>query len=554
MSYPAAPAMDAPPEKGLAYKWKVLISVIFGIFMIILDSTVINVALQTLRSEYNITLTEVQWVISIYVLALGITTPLSGFLADRFGIKNVYIGGLALFTLSSLLCGLAPSFWLLIVARAIQGIGGGLAQPLGPPMLYRAFPPNEQGRALGFFGIALVAAPAFGPILGGIMVDADLWRWIFFINVPIGIVGFFLASRFLKKDPVNEVKPKADPLGIVTAIVAFGSLLYAATIAGELGWSSSQVWTWFAIGGVSLAAFIIIELFLVKEPLLELRLFKNPQFALATVLGYVTVLALFGAEFLMPVYLQALRGRTALETGLLLLPLAITSGIATPIAGFLYDKIGPRVLLMIGFGLLVINTWQLSQIQALTPITDIMWLFALRGLALGFVVQTTFTTALSAVPPQQLPRGSSLINGTRFVVQSIGVAVLATILASGISQATKDFQEQATQLGLASGPGSSGDAAFGLCETPGVDPANNVPAAAANAPAAVQGQIKAGINRACQEQLVGFERAYNVTFYFALLAFVLGAFLPGWPGKWAGRAGMQAANKPSEVPPMTAGH
>ena len=553
MSYPSAPTMDAPPEKGLAYKWKVLISVLFGIFMIILDSTVINVALQTLRAEYNVSLSEVQWIISIYALALGITTPLSGFLADRFGIKNVYVFGLAIFTLSSVLCGIAPSFIVLIIARALQGVGGGLAQPLGPAMLYRAFPPKEQGTALGFFGIALVAAPALGPILGGLLVDANMWRYIFFINLPIGILGVFLASRFLRKDQPNAVKPKADPFGIITAIVAFGSLLYAATQAADLGWTSSTVLTWFAIGGVTLLAFILVELFGTKDPLLDLRLFRIPQFMIATILGYVTVLALFGAEFLMPVYLQALRGQTALQTGLLLLPLAITSGIATPIAGRLYDKIGPRILVIIGFGLLAVNTWQLAQIQALTPISNIMWLFALRGLALGLVVQTTFTTALSAVPPRILPRGSSLINGTRFVVQSIGVAALATVLASGLSQATKDFQTQ-SQERAASSVAAGTNTAFGLCETPGVDPANNVPATVKGLPAPVQAQVKTSINTACQESLVGFERAYQLTFYFSLLALAVGVFLPGWPGKWAGRAANNAASAPTEATPTPMAH
>lgn len=554
MTYPAAPAMDAPPEKGLAYKWKVLISVIFGIFMIILDSTVINVALQTLRSEYGVTLNDVQWVISIYALALGITTPLAGFLADRFGIKNVYVAGLAVFTLASVLCGIAPVFWMLIAARMLQGIGGGMAQPLGPAMLYRAFPPKEQGTALGFFGIALVVAPALGPILGGLLVDADMWRYIFFINLPIGILGFFLASRFLKRDE-GTGKAKADPLGIITSIVAFGSLLYAATQAAEQGWTSPTTIIFFAIGGIGLLAFIIIELFVVKEPLLELRLFKNPAFTVATLLGYVTVLALFGAEFLMPIYLQALRGRSALETGLLLLPLAVTSGIATPIAGKLYDKIGPRVLVVVGFSLLVVNTWQLSQIEALTPISTIMWLFALRGLALGLVVQTTFTTALSAVPPRILPRGSSLINGTRFVVQSIGVAVLATILASGLSQQTKDFQVQAQEQASAAGT-SSGAAEFGICETPGVDPAKNLPAAVANLPTPVQAQVKTRITQACGEYLMGFDRAYTFTFYFAIVAVIIGMFLPGWPLKWAGRGSNQAASSSptADGPPPSVAH
>ena len=187
-----------------------LISVIFGIFMIILDSTVVNVAFQTLRRKFGGTLADSQWVLSIYVLALGITTPMSGFLGDRFGTKRIYLFGLSLFVVGSLLCGFASSLLMLVIARAIQGIGGGLAQPLGPAMLYRAWPLNQIGTALGYFGIVLTVAPALGPILGGVLVDANIWRVIFFLNVPIGILGVFLGSRFLRNDKA-PVKPKLDP-------------------------------------------------------------------------------------------------------------------------------------------------------------------------------------------------------------------------------------------------------------------------------------------------------------------------------------------------------
>ncbi len=180
--------------RGLERKWKVLISVMFGIFMIILDFTIVNIAFPTLRREFGASLSQAQWVISIYVLSLGVTTPVSGFLADRFGIKRMYLLGLAIFVFSSFLCGLAPSLGWLIAARALQGFGGGISQPLGPAQLYRAFPPEEQGTALGIFGIALVFAPALGPILGGWLVDLGVWRLIFFINVPIGILGVFLGS------------------------------------------------------------------------------------------------------------------------------------------------------------------------------------------------------------------------------------------------------------------------------------------------------------------------------------------------------------------------
>src|SRR5215213_2277815 len=191
-------SVSANKPKGLEQKWKVLIAVMFGIFMIILDSTVVNIAFQTLRREFGATLADAQWVLSIYVLSLGVTTPVSGYLADRFGIKRIYLLGLAIFVIGSFFCGLAPSLGWLISARALQGFGGGIAQPLGPAQLYRAFPPKEQGTALGYFGIALVVAPALGPILGGFLIDLNLWRGIFFINIPIGIIGITLAYKLLK--------------------------------------------------------------------------------------------------------------------------------------------------------------------------------------------------------------------------------------------------------------------------------------------------------------------------------------------------------------------
>src|SRR5690242_815838 len=285
--------------KGLDQKWKVLISVMFGIFMIILDSTVVNIALPTLRRAYGASLADVQWVISIYVLSLGITTPVSGFLADRFGIKRVYLFGLAMFVVGSVLCGVSPSLGWLVVARALQGFGGGVSQPLGPAQLYRAFPPKEQGTALGYFGIVLVFAPALGPILGGWLVDANLWRLIFFINIPIGIIGVFLGSRFLLDYQV-ERKPKFDPLGFITAVIGFGSVLYAATIAESNGWTGSTTLIALGIGILALALHVVIELYLVKEPMTSLRLFGSPIFLNAALVGYVATIALFSAEFLMP--------------------------------------------------------------------------------------------------------------------------------------------------------------------------------------------------------------------------------------------------------------
>lgn len=534
-------------SSGLEQKWKVLISVMFGIFMIILDSTIVNIAFPTLRLEFGASLSDAQWVISIYVLALGITTPVSGFLADRFGIKRIYLLGLALFAFGSFLCGISPSLGLLIAARALQGFGGGIAQPLGPAQLYRAFPPKEQGTALGIFGIALVVAPALGPILGGWLVDLGLWRAIFFVNVPIGIVGVILGSRFLLDYRVDR-RPTFDPLGLITAVIGFGAVLYAASIAENFGWGGLFTILALLLGALVLVVHVIVELKVAREPMMTLRLFSNPVFLNASLVGYIATIALFGAEFLMPIYLQSFRGQTALSTGVILLGVAATSAIATPLAGRLFDKIGPRIIMVVGFAVLCVNTWQLAQIRGTTPISYIVFLLALRGLAIGLTLQTSYVTALSSIHLDQLPRGSSLLNSTRFVVQAVSVAALATILVGFLSPEVKAQQEQ-LQNSL-----TAITVSFGVCETPGIAAQDNLPpgssASLASLPVqaaqVAKAKIISGLQLACDESMQGFDAAYQLTFYASVLALLLAVFLPGWPGKWGGRGSTQS--------PMPGGH
>ncbi len=507
-------------------KWKVLTAVVFGIFMVILDTTVVNVAFQTIRDAFGGNINDAQWVISIYVLALGITTPLAGFLADRFGAKRIYLGGLALFATGSLVCGLSNSLSLLIAARALQGVGGGLALPLGTALLLQAFPPSEQGTALGVFGIAALVAPAIGPILGGWLVDQNLWRVIFFINPPIGLIGVVLGIFLLPRRDRPE-RPAFDVGGMITEVIGFGAVLYAASIAADQGWSSPRVLLWFAVGVVGLLLFGLVELRLAKTPLLDLRLFRQRVFTNASLLGYVSTVALFGAEFLLPVYLQALRGESALRTGFILLPMAISGGIFVTLSGRIYDRVGPRPLMAVGFAVLILNTWQLSKLTADTPINWIIFLLVLRGLALGLTVQTTMVTALAVVPRRDLARGSSLTNATRLVVQSIGVAVLATVLASTITPDIKAIQNQVNQQ-VSPDPANP----IGICQPPGQ---LNLPVPVTSGNPA---QIQSALQRACQENISGFEQAYTVTFYAAIVALALGLLLPGWPGRWAGREGI----------------
>jgi DHA2 family multidrug resistance protein len=269
-----------------------------------------------------------------------------------------------------------------------------------------------------------------------------------------------------------------------------------------------------------------------------LCLFRKPTFLSASLLGYVSVIALFGAEFLLPIYLQFLRGKTAFETGLILLPMAVSGGIATILAGRLYDRLGPRLLVAIGFGILILNTWQLSQIQADTSIGWIMFLLALRGLAFGATIQTTFVTALSVVPLPEIANGSSLTNATRQVIQAIGVAILATVLASTLSPKISALQQE-----FLNAPPQTGVAPLAICQ-----PAAGTAVTAANKPGdlapRIPPQVAPMLGEACRENIAGFEQAYRITFFAAILAFLIGLLLPGWPFKWAGR---RAADAPTPI-------
>ena len=410
----------------LERKWLVLGATIFGTFMAILDATVVNVALPTMQRVFGADVASMQRVVSFYSLALGIVTPLAGYAGDRFGLKRVYLASLGLFTLGSVLCAAAPNLPLLVAARVVQGLGGGGLVPLGIAFLFAAFPLEQRGAAFGVFGIPLIVAPASGPILGGAFVQYLDWRLIFLINLPIGLAGILCGRAWLPAMPARSAAP-FDWRGALASSLAFGCLLSACSEVGAHAWTSAPVLGLLAAGGVALVAFCLVEL-RGREPVVDLRLFRDRTFALGNVVGWVSLVALFGAEFLLPLYLQELRGQTALRTGLLLLPLALAAGVCSPLSGLLYDRLGARPLLLVGFGLLVANTWQLSHLSLTTPLGAIAAILAFRGVALGISIQPTLNVALSVVQGAAVPRASSLTNASRQVAQAIGVAILATVL------------------------------------------------------------------------------------------------------------------------------
>ncbi len=534
------------------YKWKVLISVVFGTFMVILDSTAVNVAIPTFERVFNAKVDQVDGILTTYVLALGIVTPLAGWFSERFGIKRVYLTSLGLFVAGSILCAFAPSLPFLVAFRVLQGLGGGMLAPLGIALLFGAFAEKERGIAFGLYGIPLVVAPASGPVLGGYFVEYLDWRYIFFINIPVGIAGIILGSYWLRENR-RGIVARLDIPGVLLSSISFGTLLYAIQRGSIDGWTTTPVLILFSAGIVSFIAFVVVEL-RVKDPLLDLRLFLKRTYLFANILGWVSVIALFGAEFLLPIYLQTLRGQTPLQAGLLVLPLAISSGIVVPIVGVLYNKIGARWLIAFGSVLLAINTWELAHLTTDTPFTAVMLIVAIRGVALGFLLQTTLTVALTGLSPRQLPRASSLLNAMRNVFQSFGIAILGTILtnqftnyqnssaSAAVASATKDIHNPATSLG------QQFMHLVTMLTQQGV-PSNVAPDAAMGQ---ILKQVVANVFNPHglifqQNFTSGLNDAYLLTFWLAVATLVLAFTLPGRPKSEASKGEGEQAPSPAPV-------
>jgi DHA2 family multidrug resistance protein len=511
---------------GLAYKWLVLIVLLPGMTLFTIDMTVVNVALAKLGAVYGISVDTVQWAITGYALAAGIATPLAGFVETRFTMKRVFVIGLAVFTAASVLCGVAPVFWVLVTGRVVQGLAAGLMLPMVISLIFKVFPANERGAALGFFAIPIVAGPALGPTLGGYIITNWDWRLIFFINLPIGIAATLLGMLLLRPG-IPKSGDRFDIWGFVLSSLAFGLTLYGLSQVGSHGWNSLTVRGLIGVGLLSLVAFIAYEL-TQSDPLLDVRLFAIPQFTNSSVVGWVSTVALFGAEFMLPLYLQNLRGLSAVETGLMLLPQGLAIALAGPIAGRLVDRIGARSIVMFGFVLMAINTWQLSQLSLTTDFGTLRWLLAVRGLALGCTMQPTTLTALAAVPSELQTNASSLVTAMRSIWQSFGIAMLATVVQtqSVVHAAVLSWQVRADT--------SQGQFLAQIARDFQQHSGLGYPAACAGAVVVLLQQV------AQQAAVLAFADAYRISFFAAIVAFFLSFLLPGRGAIPPGAARMMA--------------
>ena len=423
---PAMPGA-AHATGGFDRRWLILTVTSIGSFMSILDTTIVNIALPRVLHDFHADLDLGQLVLTVYLLSLAVVIPISGFLAERVGMKRLYMITLCCFTAGSALCGLAWNLESLIAFRIVQGLGGGMLQPLGMAIVFTKITPLERGRFMGVLGQPLLLAPIIGPTVGGYLVEYSSWRMIFLINVPIGLINLVLAKTLLD-ETVRKHEARLDRHGLALAIVAFPCLLLAISEGESYGWDSPLIVTMLCLGIVALAAFIRTEL-RKREPLMQVRLLAHPMFALAMTINFVTQFSLFGLQFLLPLFLQTARGMTPAETGLVLFPSGVAAFASMNIGGRIYNRVGPRKLALSGLSILLATTLLLSRISEDTSVAEIMLLFCFRGAAIGLCMMPVQTAAYNTIASDQMTRATAMVNVFIRIFGAVSTAILTTILA-----------------------------------------------------------------------------------------------------------------------------
>jgi EmrB/QacA subfamily drug resistance transporter len=401
--------------------------VVLGAIMAMLDITVVNVALDRLIIEFHTTLDQMQWVATGYTLALATVIPLSGWAADRFGTKRIYLTAVFLFMLGSAAAGTAWSTESLIMFRVLQGLGGGMLMPLGMTILTRAAGPERVGRVMAVLGVPMLMGPIVGPILGGWLVDDVSWRWIFFINVPVGIISLILGAKILDKDEPQPTQ-KLDVLGLALLSPGLAALIYGlAQVPSHEGFGSPEVYL-PAIGGAILVAAFIWHAARTPNALIDLKLFRDRGFSVASITMVLFVVAFFGAMLLFPLYFQQVRFEGALSAGLLLAPQGIGAMIAMPIAGQIVDRGGAARLVQLGLLVIVGSMVVFTQLGADTSYWTIGIALFVMGLGMGMTMMPIMSIALKTLKPENVARASTSLNIIQQVAASIGTAMLSVIL------------------------------------------------------------------------------------------------------------------------------
>ncbi|MBM6183488.1 DHA2 family efflux MFS transporter permease subunit [Staphylococcus epidermidis] len=425
--------------KGIT-RGKILAAMLFGMFIAILNQTLLNVALPKINTEFNISASTGQWLMTGFMLVNGILIPISAFLFNKYSYRKLFIIGLALFTLGSLVCAISFNFPIMMSGRVLQAIGAGILMPLGSNVIVTIFPPEKRGVAMGTMGIAMILAPAIGPTLSGYIVQNYHWNVMFYGMFFIGIIAIVIGLFWFKLYQ-STTNPKADIPGIIYSTIGFGSLLYGFSEAGNKGWGSTEIVTMFIVGTVFIIFFILRELRM-KAPMLNLEVLKYPTYTLTTIINMIVMMSLYGGMILLPLYLQNLRGFSALDSGLLLLPGALVMGALGPVAGKLLDTIGIKPLAIFGIGIMTYATWELSKLNMDTTYLHIMWIYIVRSFGMAFIMMPIMTAGMNALPPRLISHGNAFVNTMRQLAGSIGTAILVTVMTTQQTNHLSAFSEE----------------------------------------------------------------------------------------------------------------
>jgi DHA2 family multidrug resistance protein len=416
--------------QGMPGKWAVAGIVMIGVFMTLLDTTIVDITLPKMLAELCTDTLGIQWVVITYMVGAAISMASAGWLGDRIGRKYTYILGMILFTISSMVCGQAWSLASMNTARLIQGLGEGLVVPIGMAILYKAFPEKEHGLAMGVYCLGASFAPALGPTLGGLLTEHFTWRWIFYVNLPTGLIGLFLAFTFLPRESPNKtLSAKFDLVGFALLTAWVSALIIFLAKGQEWEWLGSDLMLFLiAAFAVSLAAFIVWEL-RCPHPLTDLRLFRHSTFSLTSIIVFLFSITLYGGLFLLPLYMERLRLYPTLTSGLVFLPGSLAMGFGVIIGGILSDKWDARKTLIIGMVALTVTTYRLMAVDLYTDkYTQAFDLYLWWGASAGFILPAATLIGFSVLRSDEINMGSSLQNMSRLIAGSIGTSIVATLL------------------------------------------------------------------------------------------------------------------------------
>lgn len=445
MSEPRAPSPDRTPGRGEgpgphrdsvedlfarygpAYRWLATITVMTGTIATILTATIVNVALPDIMGAFGMGQDKAQLLATGFLAAMTGTMLLNAWMVDRFGQRTTFVGAVSLFVVASVMGGLAPAEGILVLARVLQGGAAGILQPLAMQVIFQVFPAERRGSAMGIYGIGVVLAPALGPTLGGIMVDSFNWRYVFFMAVPFGVVGLFLATIFLPGRLPGGMRRRFDWIGFALLSLFLVTLLNGLSNGQRHGWFSDAILRDFALAVLAAAGFIIWEL-RTPSPMLNLKLFANPVFASASVVAFIFGAGLFGSTFLIPLFVQAVQGYTPTRSGLLLMPAGLMLGLVFPLAGRLTDRTPAYLTIVFGLLVFALSSFLMTGVDTNTSFWLFAWWILLGRVGLGFIMPSLNAGALKALPLALLAQGSGAINFVRQLGGALGVNILSIAL------------------------------------------------------------------------------------------------------------------------------